>query len=526
MSTAGVAGWREALAGHRPTVSDDAAPGATGATGATGAMVWQVTIEDVVVSIEVRSVSDDVGELRVSVPLSETVAGLRVMRPAHALSQDGRIETGDAALDACVWIFAKDIALMGAFGKNTRRLLVELIGRGLMVDGGWLRLEPWATVVLEEDAIVETLTRMARLAKALVVPKGQQPYVRIAKIAADDPDLNVRSAFARLTQSSPEVRAANARLAVKQAVVADDETFDALVTLVGRKGTPAQVVREAWVKLVALFPLPRLLPLFETVTKGVAEVIMTQLVASADGSDTRRPAIAVALHLLTSKRAKPEPEVAARVAKVFEVQRFAEAIPWLVETLERKEAKAAQGAALSALMVMGVPAERTIDQLGGVGRAYATQHAPAVAVRLAEAKRPIGPLFGALFELVTPVGRSLYGLDTELRGQILAYLRAFGQLGDAAYAEQVRAFVSDSGDEEVQLAAIEVLGAVGTGVHLAVLEPLRKGFFRSGSVKSAAGVASAMIRNRSPQLEEGALALTEDGVLGGLAVADEEGGHE
>lgn len=509
-----VAEWRAALAGLGPTL-------VAGDTAVAGAMTWQVTIENVAVAIEVVPVARDVGEIRVSVPLFESAATMRIVRPAHALSEDGRLATGDAELDARAWIFADDIAVLGTLDASTRKLLTELVQRGLVVHERTLRLEPWATGSLPGDDIVVTLTRLARLAKALVVQKGSKPYARIAMIAASDPDPAVRATLARHSDASPEVRDANSRLVVKQAKVADEETFESLTTLVRDPATPSAMVREGWVRLVSLFPLERLVLLLENVDKGVADAVITRLTTMASESGARVPMIAFALKQLLEKRAKPEAGVATKAAKIFGKLRYFDAIPWLVLSLDRNESAQLQRAALEALLVMQVPAHRIVDQLGVEGRAMAMDETGKVAAELIAAGGQLGPLLGGVFDLVAPPDQVLYGLTAAARDRILTYLRTFKQLGDPTYADRISQYVSDDGELTVQLAAIDTLGHVGTGKHIALLEPLRKGLFRSGAVKNAATEAIAEIRKRSPNANAGNLSLAND-ATGGLAISNRD----
>lgn len=506
----GIAVWREALAALAPTF-DGAA--------------WQVTVDGATLAIEVVPSWREEGDLRVSVPFAEEGSRMHLVRPAHALSEEGRILTGDAALDQRVLLFGEPVSVLAVLGANTRRLLIELLDLGLSFSPGRLVLEPWATSMLAGDAIGHALKKMAHLSHALAPPEGAQSFARIAALAVGDPDPEVRRTLAALAAEHPEIRTADAYRLVRHATVADDATFAALATLVRDTSTPQRRWREAWQRLLALFPVGRVSSLFGWVDEATFDFLIGQLVGRAARAaapvDAGRPggaeppagveAIAAAIHLLLEKHGPLDASGTIGVAQVFRKARFTKGVPWLVRALHRANSKEAMRAALEALLVMPVPAADIVDKLLADGRAFAIDEAPNVVESL---ERPIGALYFALFT----ASQAGAGASTAAhRDTVLRYLDSFVALEDPSVADLVVPLVT-APDDAVRLMALRTLGAIGELRHLELIAPHSRGFFRASELKQAAAAAMEAIRARHlPNAERGALALAEDG--GGLALS-------
>jgi len=509
----GIAVWREALAALAPTF-DGAA--------------WQVTVDGATLTIEVVPSWKEEGDLRVSVPFAQTGSRMHLVRPAHALSEEGRILTGDAALDQRVLLFGDPVSALAVLGANTRRLLIELLDLGLSFGPGRLVLEPWATTMLVGDEITHALKKMAQLSAALALPERAQSFARIAALAVGDPDPEVRRTLAALAAEHPEIRTADAYRLARHSKVADDATFTALATLVRDASTPQRRWREAWQRLLALFPVGRVSSLFGSVDAATVDFLVGQLVgraARADApDDAGRPggaeppsgvaAIAAAIHILLEKHGTLDASGTIGVAQVFRKARFTRGVPWLVRALHRLDSKEAKRAALEALLVMPVPAADIVGKLVGDGRAFAIDEAPNAIETL---ERPIGPLYIALFT----ASQTSAGASTEVhRDTVLRYLDSFAALADPLVADLVVPLVTAS-DDAVRVAALRTLGAIGELRHIELIAPQSRGFFRASELKQAAAAAMEAIRERHlPDAERGALALAEDG--GGLALSEGE----
>jgi hypothetical protein len=76
-------------------------------------------------------------------------------------------------------------------------------------------------------------------------------------------------------------------------------------------------------------------------------------------------------------------------------------------------------------------------------------------------------------------------------------------------------------EAEVQTAAAEALGAVGSVAAVEPLLPLTKGFGR-GSLRQAARGAIASIQSRLGDVEAGRLSLAEEELSGSVTLVDEQ----
>ena len=109
------------------------------------------------------------------------------------------------------------------------------------------------------------------------------------------------------------------------------------------------------------------------------------------------------------------------------------------------------------------------------------------------------------------------GLSSGLR---MASARALHRLGRSEDEEHLLPLLEDD-DTEVQLAAVEALGALGTLAAVEPLLPLTKGILRSPGLKEAARTSVAAIQERHARGDAGAVAVVESPAAGGMTVAAE-----
>lgn len=494
----GIEAWRAALTELGPTFDGHA---------------WEVEIVGATLTIEVVPSWKEEGDIRVSVPFADDAPRMRLVRPPHALSAAGRILTGDAALDARAYLFGETVGVLAVLGANTRRLMVELLDLGLSFGPRALVLEPWATAQMVGDRIADTLAKMVQLSRALAVPRGSQPFARIAALAAGDPDPEVRRNLAALAERHPEIRYADAQREAQHAKVADEATFRALEALVRDPSTDGKAKRFYWLRLFALFPVGRVSSLFDAADKGTADFLVVQLVSQAARPDAPLEALAGALLHLCDEHGPADPSAAIGVARVLGKARFVRGIRWLVRALAQTSSQEVMRAALEALLLMPVPAQQILEKLSEDALAFAIDEAPGLAVA-PEAAR--GPLFIGLFMASQQNDGARSGRRPEV---LVGYLERFARLDDPSIADLVAPLVEEA-HGAIQIAALETLGAIGELRHLAAIAPSTRGFFRSSEIKRAATAAMDAIRTRHlPNAERGALALAEGD--GGLTLSED-----
>lgn len=457
-----------------------------------GPNLWRATVDGVVIDL----VSD--GRVRASAPLSESVAGLRIIRHEHTLGTAPQLVTGDRALAELAAIHG-DVKQLALFSANVRRLLCTALELGVVFGVGVMTFAPDAPCDIRA-----ALRTMAALSAVLKMPK--QAPKRIADIAASDPDPLVRAAYAAVAGESPEVETATKQRRVKKAA-ADPESFEALKAMVKDEGTAFEILREAWAKLLTLFPVAEVEPLFARVEhRAVIDLLMGRLSQRAREPGADLDGIASAMLALTKKRGKPDVSAAIGLAEVFARAQYRPAIPWLVAQLARADSKELGRAALHALMVLPVHAEVIMAELDKEPESVdvAVGYAPAVAFAAHEGGATLGPLVAALYETVT------HGLMR------LAYLELFEAVGDPRHAPLAVAALDDD-DEQVVVAALKALAVIGWNEHYKQVVALTKGFFRNGQIKDAARSAADAIKGRLPR--EGALSIAD--ADGGLQVVDD-----
>jgi len=108
-----------------------------------------------------------------------------------------------------------ELGLYGAFDASTRRLIRTLVGNGMSASGGALRLETWATAVLVDDLVAETVEGMVTLAVQLC----QTPAERddgIAEIIDGDPNHVVRKTCEQAFGAATDIRDARVLLQVRR----------------------------------------------------------------------------------------------------------------------------------------------------------------------------------------------------------------------------------------------------------------------------------------------------------------------
>ena len=463
-------GWRKALDGFELKL--------------VGPNRWQALID----GTEIDIVSD--GRVRASAPLSESVGGMRIIRHEHALGSVPQLVTGDRALGELAAIHGP-VELLAMFSANVRKTLCTALESGVVFGAGAMTLSSEQATDIKAG-----LRAMAALSKILKVPK--QAHKRIADIAAEDPDPIVRAAYAAVAGESSEVETATKQRRVKKAA-ADPESFEALKAIVKDEGVAFEVLREAWAKLLTLFPVAEVEPLFARVEhRAVIDLIMGRLSQRAREPGVDLDGIASAMLALTKKRGKPEVSAAIGLAEVFAKAEYRPAIPWLVAQLARGDSKELGRAALHALMVLPVHAEVVMRELDKVPEAVdlAVGYAPAVGFVAHEGGATLGPLVGGLYQTVT---------HALMR---VAYLELFEAVGDPRHAPLAVAALDDD-DEQVVVAALGALAVIGWNEHYKPVVALTKGFFRNGQVKDAARRAAEAIKGRLPR--EGALSIAEGG---------------
>lgn len=462
---------------------------------------YAIVVDGVAVYVRVRSTSMDLGELEVRVPLPDGWTGLSITRPAHAFGQ--RFKTGDELFDAAAWVAhgaTTELAWMSAHGRS---MVADVLERGAFVAGGEVVLPEWATDRLAQDGVGATLSALARVCQ-LLRAASDKPLERLARIAATDPVDAVRQRLQTLAEADPVLKSAIARELVAAADDMSDETFEQLVALVTITGTHAQKAkRPAWSKLVHLFPVERLRPVFDAAPKGDTELILGHVVRRADEvPEAERGAWREALLALCAKK-KLEPSAGILCALAFGRWKTVEAVPWLVAQLERDGLNELLRAVVKALLAMPVPARAILDRLTPARLVWLSAAAPGVVTADSE----LGPLFFGLLERLADGG-----VD-EQAASAVDYVRTLTMRGDAAVVPFAESFL-DSEDEALLVASLDALGALGGLAHLPLVVPLSKGFFRSGVVKQAAVQASASIRERSPASEGGlSLSAGEGGAL-------------
>ncbi len=458
-----------------------------------GPNAWQVTVDGVVIDL----VSD--GRVRASVALSETVAGLRIIRHEHTLGNVPQLVIGDRALAELAAIHG-EVELLALFSANVRKVLVEALELGVVFGDGAMTFAP------ERPCDIKAALRaLASLSKLLKLPK--QAPKRIADIAAGDPDPVVRAAYAAVAGESPEVEKATKQRRVKKAA-GDPESFETLKAIVNDEGTAFEVLREAWAKLLTLFPVAEVEPLFGRVQhRAVIDLLMGRLSQRAREPAADLDGIASAMLALTKKRGKPEVSAAIGLAEVFARAEYRPAIPWLVAQLGRGDSKELGRAALHALMVLPVHAEVVMGELDKDAEAVdlAVAYAPTVGFVAHEGGATLGPLIGALYQTCT---------QAVMR---VEYLELFTALGDPRHAPLAVAALDDD-DDSVVVAALGALAAIGWNEHYKPVVALTKGFFRNGQVKEAARIAAEAIKGRLPRA--GALSIAD--AEGGLQVVDDD----
>lgn len=447
--------------------------------------------EGVTLHVTSRPTTDHDIELEVRAPLPDVLVGLRVAGPRPFLGL--RFETGDEAFDRQARVASCGPGDLSPLSVNGRRLVAAAIARGAYIAGGEIVLPSWAVELATGHGVDATLKAMVMAVHACVAG-ARDPLDKVAQIAVADPHDEVRRRFTALCDATPELREPLARARAKGANEASVETFEGLAALVTSGEAHAQKSkRQAWLKLVQLFPIDRLWPLMEAAPKGDTEMLTGHVARRAvtlEEPELRpwREAL-----LMLARKKKLEPSAGIQCATAFGQWRMVDAIPWLASQLDR-EANELMRAALKALLAMPVAAEEILTRLSTSARIWVTSAAPG----LVNADTELGPLFYGLLERIDDGASAL------------DYLRTLLIRADPAVVPHAERFVV-ADDESVVLVSLDVLGTLGNVRHLPLVAPLSKGFFRSSAIKQTAALAMARIRERAPVAEGGLSLPTGDG---------------
>ncbi|MFO0749298.1 MAG: hypothetical protein U1F43_27080 [Myxococcota bacterium] len=379
----------------------------------------------------------------------------------------GRLVTGDAAFDRAVFVSADDPTLLGLFDAGTRAEVMAFIAAGGAIAAGVLRIGPRAVAALAAG-LEPVVRRMIALGQRLSVERGNlvaaviemiegdpDAAVRAQAIAAFGDDAAVRQAMAQRNGGDAGLRTSRLAARVRDAFAPDGERAGALDELIQSLQPALAGAGEERRKAIGILAeLARV----ESLSSGLQLSIIAALGATSD-----------------------------------------EAAGEVLAELCNARAEAVFVAALTTLGGLDLPAERRARLLSPGTRERATALAP---LHLAS-RGPASDLLAALFLLVEP--RAV--------GLRKSYVAALTRVGDRRHAGLVASEL-ESPDEANRLEAIRALAVLGGPRELALLEPLCRGFLRSGEIKSAARSAVQALRAR-----------LDDDLVGAMTYAEHAGGE-
>lgn len=494
------------LAEHHGFAADPARPG-----------TWSGGVRGALVRFEVVPVSTVEAGVRVVVPLGR--AGLVIASTAHALTEQGRRLTGDHAFDEVVWLADPDPTIHGFLDAPRRSRLAEIVRHGAHAQGGELRLEPWAN--LDPDLVEAVVEAMAEAAHALATTSRASAIEALVRIATSDPLRTVRAACRAVADLAPDVRDALAAAAASVIEGPNDEAFAELAQQIQDIALPPHTRGKGIARMLDLFPLAHCEPILAELPSEMEPALVRALVqhlrtAEADTTTGLR----LIAPLVDPRRILVSDDDRIAVADLVGELRDELALE-LCATLGTSDEPRVFEAALGAMMRLPVTADEVVQSLGDRGildRALGL--APEVA-RVVDGAS--GELLAAFYERVPE--RSL------LR---IAYLETFGVLRQAEWAP-LALDALDAPDDDVKIAAIDALAAIGGPTAVAALRGHTAGIFRAARLKDRARRAIEAIEARVGDTgplagglalassASGRLAVSEEGLGGrrGRAGADE-----
>jgi len=446
------------------------------------------------------------------VALTRPVAGwpgVLVMSLANALDASGRLVTGDEGFDADVFVWGPE-EISAVLAWDVRERLRELVALGGRFIGGALRLDAPEVERVGAERVASLVELVDLLGRKLFLEVGGFG-LRVARSVMADPDPGVREVLRRRFGERPEVQAVMKAPEQAESAMVDQMLAQAMESRYGldkqRRAVTAVFSTQAGERVEAL---ARQLP-----APMVGLAFDEALTALEHTRDERGAAVMsrVATWLILRDRfEQAAPEDAERRDEA--TIRFLNRVggmrePALARTLVRFVADKDPDVGLAALSAL-----TQLVEVDGVLKTLTGAAVERMLVVLPRAARVVpataGPLMARLLPTIDP-------RRFEVRQRLIEGL---ARTGDPQWIAVVREHL-ESPFEEVQLAAIDAVGALGAVADLEVLRPLTGGFLRGREIKDAAKAAIDAIRRRANTKNlPGAVSLVDDHVEGGLALAE------
>ncbi len=428
-------------------------------------------------TVEVVSTSASDVSIRVRLALPEPRRGLTMRSLMRSLESSGRIITGDDTFDQQVCVH-DDPSLLMALDFHTRRRFVSLAASGVEAYGGGLVLDPWATEALADP--VDTVAAMFELLSKI----SDASPAKVVRIIQTDPVLGARDAFAALFEKNSVVQTGLAEQRVRDIAHASEEGFASLSGAATDQTMSESVRLEAIERLLAFFPLSRVMPVLETVDAEVVNAsveFLTRAITSKEDCNLVLPIL-----LRVASRRKLEAALAARLVVAVAETKNSALLPVLAALVDHGGDSVVARDALTVLMGFDVPALELERVLSEQGRRLAETLAPQLCEQDPKLDR----------RLLLRLYRCLSAKEAHARAR---YLRLFS-VGrpPAPYLALAAGELENTEHGEVRQAAIEVLANLGERSHIGALRPFTEGLLRDAETKNAARSAISRIKERHP----------------------------
>lgn len=452
---------------------------------------WSAPAEGVELTLSLRADGPSSVAIDVAIPLAASWSTLSVASPHHDFAE-ARLLTGDPVCDEAVLVRCDDPSVLGVFDADGRVEVADLVAQGVLIQGGVLRIDDWATRALAAQSLAPLIERALTLARTLGMP-AERRIRRLIEVAETDLVPEVRTRFSAL-RNHPALREAFARqVAIRSQ--ADDGSFDTLRAQVLDPTLSLEVRAGTLGRLIEVFSLERLAPTLERLAPALLCARIDRLrPAMRRSAEDREVAVRLLSTLAADTAILPHQHIAVANALGDSGHPLAARPLGALATHRDRQVRIA---ALEALVALPIPGEAQFAALS-------TFHIPQLVAPILEIGRRKSPLGAPLVAACMP------NLDPRNNVLQVGALNILGASANERVAPAIIPFL-ESAFEDVQVAAIEALGEVGALSEVARLTPLTEGFFRAGAIKSAAKAAVAALRERHrAQSLPGAVSLAAD----------------